>query len=63
METFLQISRAQSDSDKICVSLIRDKEAYIRVEMTLDKFADAITSGSKITVDILRWRILKLQTK
>lgn len=60
-KVFVQITRAQSDRDRICITLLngddRPVHFHLRAEMTLDQFADLVTSGQKIECELIRNRI------
>lgn len=53
----VQITRAQADSDNICITIQGDDGTHLRVEIPLKDFADAITSGRKIECVAVRWRL------
>lgn len=46
--TLVQISKAHSEDDEICLSIVQEPGVHIRVSLTPQNFADTLCTGRKV---------------
>lgn len=60
-KAWAQITRTQADDDAICLSIFDERNVLLRVQMTLEQFADAITTGRKVEAEVVRWKLRRVR--
>lgn len=56
-KAWAQITRTHANDDAICLSIFDEHNVLLRVQMTLEQFADAITTGRKVEAEVVRWKL------